>query len=128
MSRRLARGDTQLIAVPSLSGPPLAELPHTQVVFRAVENRVAVVMADVAYNSAIVDAYGHVLQLVITPSGAADVLVADVPLHDTRPLYSSLGDWLGWMSLAGLVGFMIYMPLSLKGSTVRRVGEERRML
>lgn len=104
----------QLIANPSLLGPPIAELPHTQIIFRAIENRTAIVMADVAYNSAIVDPYGRILELTITPQGALATLVANLPLGSSNTLYSKLGDWLGWLSLAGLVFFTVFMPVTMR--------------
>nr|MBN1229283.1 hypothetical protein [Anaerolineae bacterium] len=124
VARRLARQGAQVIAVPSLFGPPLAELPYTQIVFRAIENRAAVVMADVAYNSAIVDPYGHVLELAITPEGAETLLVSDVPLYNANTLYSRLGDWPGWLSLAGLAAFAILMPVTLRQGTAKGEAHE----
>jgi apolipoprotein N-acyltransferase len=107
VARRLGIQGAQIIANPSLFGPPIAELPYTQVVFRAIENRTAVIMADVAYNSAIVDGYGRVHQLAITPKGAQTTLIADVPWGTGNTLYARLGDWLGWLSLAGLICFFV---------------------
>jgi apolipoprotein N-acyltransferase len=83
-------------------------------VFRAIENRTAFIMTDVAFNSAIVDPYGHVLKLAISPEGSATTLVSDVPLGSGITLYSKLGDWLGWICLAGLVFFAIFMPITLR--------------
>jgi apolipoprotein N-acyltransferase len=114
VARLLGGQGAQLIANPSLFGPPIAELPYTQVVLRAIENRAAIVMADVAYNSAIVDSYGRVLKLAITPGGAQTTLVADVPAGTGSTLYSRLGDWLGWLSLAGLAFFAVFMTVTLR--------------
>lgn len=114
VSRRMGDGGAQLIANPSLFGPPIAALPYTQIVFRAVENRTAFIMADAGYNSAIVDPYGHLLSLSITPKGEAATLVAEVPLGSGNTLYARTGDWLGWLSLAGLIFFAVYMPVTLR--------------
>lgn len=66
MARHYGNQGAQVIAVPSLFGGLLAELTYTQIVFRAIENRTAMIMADVAFNFAIVDSYGHILQVDIT--------------------------------------------------------------
>mgnify|MGYP003376925663 CR=1 FL=1 len=51
-----------------------------------------------------------------TPEGAARTLVADVPLGTGDTPYATLGDWLGWVSLAGFAASIILM----------RVGNARR--
>jgi apolipoprotein N-acyltransferase len=114
VARRLSRQGAQIIAVPSLFGRSIAQMPYTQIVLRAIENRTAMVMADVAYNSAIVDPYGHILELSITPGGEETTLIADVPSGTGRTVYSKLGNWLGWLSLGGLVFFAIFMPVRLR--------------
>lgn len=114
VARRLSRQGVQVIAVPSLFGPSLAGLPHTQLVFRAIESRAAIVMSDVAYHSALVDAYGHVQQQTITPEGAQTILIADMPLGTGHTIYARWGDWLGWLSLAGTGFFAFFAPLTLR--------------
>jgi hypothetical protein len=47
------------------------------VVSRAVENRTAVVMADAAYNTAIVDPYGHIPALNYSKEGEQSILAAE---------------------------------------------------
>jgi apolipoprotein N-acyltransferase len=106
-SRRLARAGAQLIAVPTLeiSGITLEQV--AQSVMRAVENRVAVVKADVAFSSAIIDPYGKIVALRnASPQGAAFTLTADVPLGSGKTVYNWLNlDWMGWLNLAGMVFF-----------------------
>ena len=107
-SRILALRGAQLIAVPTLEGPGIALEQVAQSVLRAVENHVAVVKADAAYAAAVIDPYGRIVALRDgSPDGAAFALVADVPLGTGTALYSRLGDWLGWLSLAGLVCFVV---------------------
>lgn len=110
-SRNVARQSAQLIAVPSLDGPTIAGIQYTQLVFREIENRVAMVKSDAAWDSAIVDPYGRILNWVSMPEGSTATIIADVPLGTTTTLYSNLGDWPGWLSLAGLVFFAVFMPL-----------------
>ena len=92
-------------------------MPHTQVVLRAAEKRMAFVMADVAYNSAIVGPDGRILAQAITPEGAAATLVADVPMGTGHTPYSRWGDWPGWLSLGLFAFFAVFMPLTLRRAT-----------
>jgi len=110
-SRHVAAQGAQLVAAPSLDFPGIAEIHYTQMVLRAIENRVAMVKADAAFNSAVVDPYGRVLGLVAEPTGTQAVVVADVPLGTGRTLYARLGDWIGWLSLAGMLFFMLPNPV-----------------
>ena len=119
VSRQYGRQGAQIIANPSLFGSSIAQSLHPFAVFRAVENHAAVVMADVAFSSAIVDPYGRVLKLSITPEGSATTLVADVRPGSGNTLYSRFGDWLGWISLAGLVFFAAFMTITLRKGGIR---------
>lgn len=110
-SRRLAAQGAQFIAVSSMDFPGIAEIHYAQMTMRAVENRVAMVKADAAYDSAIVGPYGQIVDWVAYPDGGEAILVADVPLGTGRTLYSQLGDWVGWLNLAGMVLFIIPNPL-----------------
>ncbi|MBW6465311.1 MAG: hypothetical protein K0B06_02260 [Brevefilum sp.] len=105
-SRKVARAGAQVIAVPSFDWPEVAPVHYTHMVFRAIENRVAMIKADVGFDSAIVDPYGRVLQKVVTPNaGVFAILVADVPLRPGDTVVMRLGDWVGWIALTGLVVF-----------------------
>ena len=105
-SRTLVLKGAQLITLPTLEGPGMALEQVAQSVLRAVENRVAIVKADAAYAAAIIDPYGKIVALRNgSPDGAAFALVADVPLGTSGTLYSKLGDWVGWLSLAGFIFF-----------------------
>jgi len=104
-SRKLARQGAQLIAVPSNDWPGIAYKHYTHVVFRAIENRVAMVKSDGGYDSAIIDPKGRVLALAVYPEGGEATLVADVPLGKANAPAIFLGDWIGWLCLAGLAFF-----------------------
>jgi apolipoprotein N-acyltransferase len=113
VSRQYGRQGVQLIANPSLFGSPLAKLTYTQIIFRAIENHTAIVMADAGFNSAIVDSYGRVIRLSITPDGEQAALVADIPLGTGNTLYSRCGDWVGWLSMTGMIYFIVLMRKQL---------------
>lgn len=104
-ARKLARQGAQLIAVPSNDWPGIAYKHYTHVVFRAVENRAAMVKADGGYDSAVVDPRGRVRALAVHREGGEATLVADVPLGSGNSLAARLGDWFGWLCLAGMAFF-----------------------
>ncbi len=105
-TRKVARAGAEIIAVPSYDWQALAPVHYTHLVFRAIENRVTMIKADVGFDSAIVDPYGRILRKVVTPSaGVMAVLVADVPMGQGNTLVMRWGDWVGWITLAGLTAF-----------------------
>lgn len=102
-TRKVARAGADVIAVPSLDWPEVAPVHYTHMIFRAIENRVSMIKADVGFDSAIVDPYGRLLQRVVTPkAGVFAILTADVPLSPGDTLTMRWGDWVGWIALAGL--------------------------
>jgi len=109
VTRRLARLGAQLIAIPSRETMGISEHTWTHHVFRAVETRAAIVHTDVAWYSHIIDPYGRILVTEDVADSTRQVLVGDVPLGSGRTLVNTLGDWMGWVSLAGL-GFFWVLP------------------
>jgi apolipoprotein N-acyltransferase len=105
-TRKMVRQGAQLIAVPSNDWGSIADKHYSHVVFRAIENRVAMIKADGGYNSAIIDPFGHILALASFPEGGEATLVAEVQLgNGLGTLNSRLGDWTGWIGLAGMIFF-----------------------
>lgn len=105
-TRKMVARGAQLIGVPSNDWGSIADKHYTHVVFRAIENRVAMIKADGGYNSAIIDPYGRILALAVFPEGGEATLVADLQLGSGRGTVNThLGDWLGWLALAGLAFF-----------------------
>ncbi|NTU55222.1 MAG: hypothetical protein HGA79_03125 [Anaerolineales bacterium] len=81
----------------------------TYLTFRAVENRTAFVTTDTSHLSAIVDANGRQLAVDTDFEGSPLVLVADLPMGSGATIYSSIGDVLGWVALAGFAFFFTFM-------------------
>jgi len=108
-TRILAGKGAQIVAVPTFEtfGPGLGWEQRTQTVLRAVENHVAVIKAEAAGVSMIVDPYGHIVAQATLPVGTANALVADVPLGMGGTPYIQFGDWMGWLGLVGMVGFTV---------------------
>ena len=117
-ARRMKHAGAQLIAVPSFDWPAIADKHYTHLIFRAVENRVAAVKADVAFDSfdsAVIGPDGRILARAVTPEGAQEVLVTEVPLGARNAPAMWLGDGLGWLALGGMFAF-----LALDVTTARR--------
>ncbi len=116
-ARHMARGGARLVATPSADVPSIGQIHFTHLVFRAIENRVAMVKADNEFDSAIIDPYGRVLRKVATTDGGLQAtLVAAVPLGSGDSPWVSLGDWVGWACVAGAAGLVV------GASRVRRRG------
>ena len=124
-ARKVARNGAQLILVPSHDWPEIATKHYTHLVFRAVENRISLVKADSGGNdSAIIDPYGRIIAAAITPGGdrTGQVVMADVPLGTGDTLAARLGDWTGWIALAGMIFFIVYDVVT-KARARRKQGE-----
>ncbi len=105
-TQKMARQGAQLVAVPSNDWAGIADKHYAHTVFRAAENRVAMAKADGGFDSAIIDPYGRILELAVAPEGGEATLVSDVALGSGKgAITSHLGDWFGWLSLAGLILF-----------------------
>ncbi len=114
-ARKMTRHGAQLILVPSHDWPAIGAKHYTHLVFRAVENRVSMVKADNSGNdSVIVDPYGRIIAAALTLGGdrTGQALVADVPLGTGDSLAVRLGDWTGWIALAGMAFFIVYDPVT----------------
>lgn len=108
ITRLMASQGAQLIAAPSHDWPGIAEKQNIHLVFRAIETRTAIIKAESAYDSAIVDPYGHILEQSVSLTPATAVLVADVPLGTADAPYLVIGDVLGWVALGGVIFFAAF--------------------
>ncbi|MBN1536460.1 MAG: hypothetical protein JW908_06995 [Anaerolineales bacterium] len=122
IARKLTRNGSQLVAVGFNEFGLFGEQFWTNVTFRAVENRTAMIIAARATGSAIIDAQGHQIALDITPEKQV-VLVGDITLGNDNAPYTNIGDVLGWVSLAAFIGFMIYQSIIEKRAKKEKVIE-----
>ncbi|MEM9253552.1 MAG: apolipoprotein N-acyltransferase, partial [Planctomycetota bacterium] len=87
--------------------------------FRAIENRVPVVLASNTGVSAVIDATGRIVAEL--PMGVEGVLVADVGLTDARTWYGWWGRWPWWALLWGMVAWSVVVAWrSRRTAGVRR--------
>lgn len=112
-ARNVANSGADLIAVPSGDWPGIADKHFAHLVFRAVENRTAMIKADRSYDSAIIDPYGRILSLFSSPEAKQRTITAEVQIVDQETIQQVLGDWVGWICLAGLAFFGVFTPVVL---------------
>lgn len=105
-ARKVASNGAEVIGVPSADWPAIAHKHYSHVVFRAVENRVSMIKADTAFDSAIIDPYGNIINKHVSPVGDRAVLVEGVPLGSSDTINMRWGDWIGWISLAAMIFFL----------------------
>jgi len=109
VARNLTANGAQLISAGFKEFPGFGEQLWQNLTFRAVENQTAVVVTGATSVASIVDPYGRIVALDVNKDGSDIVLVGDVSLGSGEGTpYTLLGDILGWATLAGLIGFMVY--------------------
>ena len=111
IARKLAANGAQIIAAPYREFGGFGEQAWTNALFRAVENRAAVVISGVATVSGIINPDGSLVALDTDINGSRVTLVGDATLGSGHAPYTSLGDILGWVSLAGYIGFMVFQSV-----------------
>jgi len=113
VARNLTANGAQLISAGFKEFPGFGEQLWQNLTFRAVENQTAVVVTGATSVASIVDPYGRIVALDVDKEGSEVVLVGDVSLGSGEGTpYTSLGDILGWATLAGLIVFMVYQSVN----------------
>ena len=112
-ARQVARNGAQMILAPSIDFRSIADVRSASTAFRAVENRVAMVKADVAWDSVIAAPNGRVITstAVHTEPGGSALLVADVPLGPRGAPFTRFGgapfQWLAYAATLAMIGAMV---------------------
>jgi len=114
VTRKMTSQGAQIIVAPSSDWEGIAEKQNVHLVFRAIETRTGIVNAEKAFDSAIVDPYGRILEQTATLEPTQAILIADLPLGTADSLYLKLGDVLGWVALAGMAFFTIFSKKLVK--------------
>jgi apolipoprotein N-acyltransferase len=109
-ARKLAANGAQLVSSGINEFGGFGEQYWTNVSFRAIENRTAMVVTSRETGSAIINADGSLVALDLE-MGKHVVLVGDVTLGSGNAPYTSLGDILGWVSMIAFIGFMVYQSM-----------------
>lgn len=112
VARKLTTNGAQIIAAPIREFGGFGEQYWTNALFRAVENRTAIVVSGVANISAIINPDGSLVALDSNANGSRTALVGEVNLGSGPTVYTSLGDILGWVSMAGFVFFIFFQAVT----------------
>jgi len=112
VARKLTRNGAQLISASLNEFGGFGEQYWTNVTFRAVENRAAMVVTTRQTGSAIIDPYGRQVALNLNPDGEQVILVGDVSLGSGNTPFLYLDDWLGWISLAAYIFFVVFQIMT----------------
>ena len=111
-ARRTVLNGAQMILAPSIDVESISSVRSASTVFRAVENRVAMVKADAAWDSVVVAPNGQVLAIdnIHTQLGGRALLVADVPLGPRGAPFTRYGglpfQWAAYALTAVMGGAM----------------------
>ena len=119
-ARKITAGGARLLAVPSNDWSGLAEKQYTNLALRAVENRVTLIKADSRYDSAVIDPTGRIVSRAVSSAARQAIVVASVPLGQANAPLIYLGDWVGWLCIAGVGGFIVLARLA--GRRAARAG------
>ena len=112
-ARQVAANGAQMILAPSIDFESVADVRSASTAFRAIENRVAMVKADVAWDSVIVAPNGRVVTstAVHAERGDAALLVADIPMGPRGAPFTRIGGapfrWLEWVVTLVMLGVMV---------------------
>jgi len=111
-ARGTAKAGAQVLAIPTYNTTVgISEQNWTHFAMRSVENQVPVINADRGFYTMITDQKGRILTDIRTPEGADAVVIADLQPSYGSPIYTTVGDWLGWVSLVGFVFFMVFQGI-----------------
>ena len=112
-ARQVVRNGAQMILAPSIDFRSVADIRSASTAFRAIENRVAMVKADVAWDSVIVAPNGRVLRstAVHAEYGDSALLVTEVPLGPRGAPFTRFGgvpfQWLTYAATLLMLGAMV---------------------
>ncbi len=109
-ARFITLSGADIIAMPAWQFKDLASIQEfDKLALRAAEDRVPIVSADLAWDSAIVDANGAIIinSDDVSANGAEAVLVADVALGPRNSPFLLLGNWVGWLCVGVTVVLLV---------------------
>jgi apolipoprotein N-acyltransferase len=110
--------NVDLLFVPSQDWFGVRDIHAGMATFRAVENGMSIFRQTGQGVSVVVDAYGRVLNRADTyeesVNGFAGIQMVETPLGSVNTLYPSVGDMVGNITLAGMIGLVAGLWLTRK--------------
>ncbi len=101
------RKGVDILLVPATEDPGTAAWHMRLVAFRAIENGFSLVRSTLDGVSLATDPYGRVLAAMDYYKANDRVMIAQVPTHRVRTILTAVGDWFGWITVAGFVGIAV---------------------
>ena len=123
IARKLAGNGAQLVSAGLNEFGGFGEQYWTNVSFRAIENRMGMVVTARQTGSAIINPDGSLAALNLDRNEHL-VLVGDVRLGQGGAPYTSLGDILGWLAMAVFVGSIVYQSVVGRKAKQKDAGQE----
>lgn len=99
--RQMANSGIDVLAGPSHDFQSVRDIHARMAVLRAIENGVALMRPTANGVGIATDAYGRTLSSVGYLRSGGATLVAHLPVHGVRTLYSRWGDWFAWVCVLG---------------------------
>lgn len=106
-ARAVAKLGANVLAVSSNDVPGITEKHYAHLVFRSIETRLPTVKGDGQFDSSIIDPYGRIIDRHLSAKGSRATLVAAIPKGSGDTLYVKYGDWLGWLCVLAMIGFVL---------------------
>jgi len=114
------RNGTGILLSPTLEWRAIDPLGTYIAVFRAIENGVTLFRAADNGISVAVDPYGRIIGAVDHFEATERVLVAQLPTHGVRTIYSIIGNVVPWLCVAGMVVLIVWAVVRRRRSARAR--------
>jgi len=105
--RQAGKANVDIMLIPNHNyesvTPYIARMP----IFKAIENGFNMVRADYHGLSNAVDYHGNILAQMNDFTTGERIMIADIPTKGIKTVYSQIGDFFAWLSILGLVGFIV---------------------
>lgn len=101
--RQAGEGGTDLLIAPTNDVRPYATSALAMADYRSIENGFSILRPTGNGFSAMIDPEGRILAITDYFTNSTGILVAGVPVHGIRTIYSQIGDLFAYLSAAGLV-------------------------
>ena len=121
IARKLSYRGARIIAAPYCEFGGFGEQAWNNVLFRAVENRTAFILSGTNTVSAIINPDGTVVALNTDIKGSDTILVGNINAGPDHAPYTKLGDIMGWVSLAGMIFFIVFQIIEQHNKHPSRV-------
>ncbi len=118
LSRKCGRGGAGVVAVPTLDWAQVKSAHFQSSIHRAIESRYAVVRAAINGISAIISPTGEVLAQQDHFTDGPGFIIADVPVYETRTLFSRLGHW-------PVIVSVVFLAMCIGRDFLRRISKNQ---